>query len=525
MPHLTSLARPGLPQAARPRADLSAPVPWGAAGVAAVLLAAAALAVAIALVADGSSGTGLGATIFQSCYQVLLGLAVALCFARAAASAEERTAWLAIGAGLASWFAGDVAFWFWEGSESFQGFAFLLFYPGAAVGVFLLVRATGWRPTEFTDLAIALAAVATLWAWLMWPHVVHEDQGGRVLELVYPIADLVLAVLGLALLQALGWRPALRWLLITTGFATIAVVDSLYLVGLAHDTWREGTLLDLLWPAGALAVAASAWIPVPPDADRATPTQSFPFALAVIAISFAVFLLVLDHWHKINAPALVLAATTFAIGIVRGVRMHVRQLRAERSLRTEATRVVQALAAAVDSKDRYTRSHSDNVAAGARRIGARLGLSEARLRRLEVAGQLHDVGKIAVPDAILLKSGPLDDEEFEVMKRHAAEGERIVRSIGLNDVAPWIRHHHERWDGRGYPDRLAGTAAPLEARILAAADALDAMTSTRSYHEALSAAGACREIAANAGSQFDPAIAEAVVELIGEGKLPVSQGR
>ena len=525
MRHLTSLARPGLRQAARPHVDLSAPVPWGAAGVGAVLLAAGAVVVAIALVADGSSDTGLGATIFQSCYQVLLGLAVALCFARAAASAQERTAWLAMGAGLASWFAGDVAFWFWEGSEGFQGFAFLLFYPGAALCVFLLVRAAGWRPREFTDLAITLAAVATLWAWLMWPHVAHEDQGGRLLELVYPIADLVLAVLGLALLQALGWRPALRWLLMTAGFAAIAVVDSLYLVGLAHGTWRDGTLLDLLWPLGALAVAACAWISVPPGPDRAAQTQSFSFVLAVVATSFAVVLLVVDHWNPINTPALLLAATTFAIGVVRGLQMHVRQLRAESSLRTEATRVVQALAAAVDSKDRYTRSHSDNVAAGARRIGARLGISDARLRRLEVAGQLHDVGKIAVPDAILLKSGPLDDEEFEVMKRHAAEGERIVRSIGLNDVAPWIRHHHERWDGRGYPDRLAGTAAPLEARILAVADALDAMTSTRSYHQALSAAGACREIAANSGSQFDPEIAEAVVELVGEGQLPVSEGR
>jgi HD-GYP domain-containing protein (c-di-GMP phosphodiesterase class II) len=194
-------------------------------------------------------------------------------------------------------------------------------------------------------------------------------------------------------------------------------------------------------------------------------------------------------------------------------------------LKPEATamRRVHQLAMAVDLKDRYTHHHSERVAVYATATAVRLGLSLELIRRIVIAGKLHDVGKIAVSDDVLLKPGALTEGEFELVKSHSEQGERIVESLGIEGLAAWIRHHHERWDGRGYPDGMAGERIPLPSRILGAADALDAMTTARAYSEALSVDRAIHELRENAGSQFDPEVAACLVELLGNGTLELCE--
>jgi len=183
---------------------------------------------------------------------------------------------------------------------------------------------------------------------------------------------------------------------------------------------------------------------------------------------------------------------------------------------------VRALAAAVDARDPATQDHSRNVALLAVRLGMMAGVDGENLRLLELAAHMHDVGKIGVPDAILSKNGPLDAEEFRRVREHVVLGQRILSSTDLPEILPWVLHHHERWDGSGYPDGLAGDAIPLESRILLLCDAYDAMTSDRPYRSARSAEYALDEIASCAGSQFDPALAAIfpdVVASVGDGSV------
>jgi HD-GYP domain-containing protein (c-di-GMP phosphodiesterase class II) len=171
---------------------------------------------------------------------------------------------------------------------------------------------------------------------------------------------------------------------------------------------------------------------------------------------------------------------------------------------------VEALAATVDAKDAYTRGHAGRVSGYAAAIAAALDLPAADIARIRQAGLLHDVGKIGVPDAILLKPSGLTDEEFACIKEHPAIGERILQGLPfLGAILPAVRHHHERWDGRGYPDGLAGAAIPPDAAILAVADSLDAMTSSRTYRQALPVAEAIRRVREGAGTQYDPRIVAA----------------
>jgi diguanylate cyclase (GGDEF)-like protein len=177
-----------------------------------------------------------------------------------------------------------------------------------------------------------------------------------------------------------------------------------------------------------------------------------------------------------------------------------------------------ALARAVDAKDSYTRSHCQTVSQLCGLIGAELGFDGERLTRLRLAGLLHDVGKIGVPDAILNKPAGLTDDEYEHMKRHSLLGYDIVQAADMELEARWVRHHHERYDGCGYPDGLAGDAIPLEARIILVADAFEAMTSDRPYRKAPGQAFAVEELRRNAGSQFDPAVVAALTRVLERGE-------
>jgi diguanylate cyclase (GGDEF)-like protein len=197
----------------------------------------------------------------------------------------------------------------------------------------------------------------------------------------------------------------------------------------------------------------------------------------------------------------------------------VSELSAEDRIRTIERRTqlgtVRALALAVDSRHGWTRSRSSVVPGLTASLARRLGLSEDRIRLVETAAALRDVGMIAVGDDVLTKAGRLDDAEQEQVRRHPALGEQIVGATMPDIALPWIRHHHERWDGHGYPDRLRAVAIPLEARILAVCDAWGAMTSDRAYAPALSDAEAVAELRKGAGTQFDPSVVDVFLESIG----------
>jgi hypothetical protein len=182
----------------------------------------------------------------------------------------------------------------------------------------------------------------------------------------------------------------------------------------------------------------------------------------------------------------------------------------------------------VEHDDGYTGEHSRDVVALALSVGERLGLGADRMRNLEFAALLHDVGKVAIPKTIINKPGGLDEAEWALVKTHTIEGQRMLDRVGgfMSEVGRIVRWHHERWDGGGYPDRLAGDAIPLEARIITVCDSYNAMTTTRSYRAALPEAQAVAELLACAGTQFDPHVVRALIECSGgqHGDFPDGSG-
>ncbi len=176
--------------------------------------------------------------------------------------------------------------------------------------------------------------------------------------------------------------------------------------------------------------------------------------------------------------------------------------------------VLESLSAAIDAKDRYTCGHSQRVAYLSWKLALAAGMSAEKAERVRVAGLVHDVGKIGVPEAVLCKTGKLTDEEFDAIKKHPEIGHRILKDLPLlEDILPGVLHHHERWDGRGYPHKIAGEAIAPMARMIALADTFDAMSSTRSYRAAMPRAAVLAEIVKCAGAQFDAELARLFVKL------------
>ncbi|NCB91677.1 MAG: HD domain-containing protein [Clostridia bacterium] len=209
----------------------------------------------------------------------------------------------------------------------------------------------------------------------------------------------------------------------------------------------------------------------------------------------------------------------------------IRQMRQIRSYQSELNimyqtlndnymEIITVMRTMVDARDEYTRGHSDRVAALSRKIGEKMGMSQQQLSQIHLAGLFHDIGKIGVPDGILLKPGKLTIDEYEIIKHHPQEGERILSALTLfKEIAPIVRSHHERVDGSGYPDHLKGEAIPLHARIIAVADAFDAMTSNRHYRRSMSIEMALDEIRQKKGTQFDEQAADAFLQIADEEDL------
>ncbi len=181
----------------------------------------------------------------------------------------------------------------------------------------------------------------------------------------------------------------------------------------------------------------------------------------------------------------------------------------------QVRRAIRVLARELRDHHRATAEHSHRLAHLSRRLADTMGLDPLAATEVELVAVLHDVGKLAVPAEILDHDGPLDDLKRHVMRRHTIAGEEILLTVsGLEHLGRVVRATHEHWDGGGYPDGLSGTTIPIEARIVSCADAYDAMTSDRAYRRALDVGEACRRIERDAGRQFDPLVAAALLQLV-----------
>ena len=186
---------------------------------------------------------------------------------------------------------------------------------------------------------------------------------------------------------------------------------------------------------------------------------------------------------------------------------------------TMLEQIVQALANTIDAKDKYTKGHSDRVSKYTVMLAERMGYTEDQLIHIKYAGLLHDIGKIGVPDEIINKPAKLTDEEFAIIRSHPGIGGDILKTItSVGEVYEAARWHHERYDGRGYPDRLKGREIPEVARIIGVADAYDAMTSSRAYRNSFCQTRVREEIEKNLGTQFDPLVASHMLQIIDEDK-------
>jgi HD-GYP domain-containing protein (c-di-GMP phosphodiesterase class II) len=217
-----------------------------------------------------------------------------------------------------------------------------------------------------------------------------------------------------------------------------------------------------------------------------------------------------------DAPAgalLVLALVPLLVGFGREREASIqRSLELGRAYRGTALLLRDLL----EEDDEYTGHHTEDVVELSVKVAVEMGVSEDVRRETEMGALLHDIGKIAVPDEIINKPGPLDDDEWAIMKTHTVEGERMLQRVGglLSSVGVVVRASHERWDGGGYPDGLAGEAIPVAARIVSACDAFNAMTTDRSYRKALPLEVAIAELRANSGSQFAPDVADALIAVV-----------
>ena len=202
-------------------------------------------------------------------------------------------------------------------------------------------------------------------------------------------------------------------------------------------------------------------------------------------------------------------------GLAHQAKLAIANASSFESLERTFLSTVEALANALEARDEYTSSHARWITDTALRVGAELGLDGDALKRLELGALFHDIGKIGIPNSILLKPGPLDDDERTLIEMHPELGEKILAPIDqLGDVCSIVRACHERWDGAGYPDRKAGEEIPLEARIIFACDAYHAMTTDRPYRRRLPAEEALRRLEEAAGTQFDPAVIEICLRVL-----------
>lgn len=220
-------------------------------------------------------------------------------------------------------------------------------------------------------------------------------------------------------------------------------------------------------------------------------------------------------WGSMLSPGVI--AITIAALTISGLSLYVSRVFLPRRMKSAYLKSITVLAAAVETKDSGTVGHAQRVAELTKAVARRLGITGKELERIEYAALLRDIGKADVPHAILNKAGPLTENEWNVVKSHAALGADMVAAVPfLADCAPYVRHHHEYWDGTGYPDGLKGEQIPLGSRILAATSDYDAMISERPYHtQPMTPREAVEEIRAGSGTRYDPVVVEILTDILG----------
>jgi putative nucleotidyltransferase with HDIG domain len=317
-------------------------------------------------------------------------------------------------------------------------------------------------------------------------------------------------------------RPLIRWVVWTSSRSLLGAVAGVAAIAAGGQMDSFGSLI--------LAVAAAASVHSFGDillnaltvaVRRSGSTFETARAIARLTAStvplYTPVLSVLAYAYRELSPWTVLLFFVPAVAAQRLLVMYQEQRELVSDLATANSRLEEnglsfasALVAALDARDRYTAGHSAAVAVYARDIASRLGLSEAEQRLAHLAGMLHDVGKVGLPAGILEKTGPLTLEERRAMEEHSVIGERILSNVDqYSELARIVRHHHERVDGNGYPDRIAGNDIPIISRIIAVADAYNAMTSGRPYRDAMPTRVARLRLAQAVGSQFDTTVVAA----------------
>jgi HD-GYP domain-containing protein (c-di-GMP phosphodiesterase class II) len=189
-------------------------------------------------------------------------------------------------------------------------------------------------------------------------------------------------------------------------------------------------------------------------------------------------------------------------------------------LQTETRKTFEQISRLLDERDHYTAVHSEQVAELATRIAVEMGLTQGEVENVDIAARVHDIGKVAVPDSILLKPGPLSDEEWEIMRRHPVISAELIEDLEIyGDVVDAVRYEHERWDGSGYPDGLRGEEIPLMARIIAAADIHNALSTDRPYRKAFSPEQTIEMLRGMRGKDLDPTVADAMLRVLGASSI------
>ena len=640
-----------------------------------MLVTGVALAAYAAHIFAGVGGARLDGFFNDYVYNGLTVAAAAACLWRAALNGGERLAWFLLGLGMLFSLAGDLYWTFVLADLESPPFPspadalYLGFYPCSYLALGLLARARlhDIPRSSWLDGTIVGLAVASVTAALIFQPIADAGSGSAAAvatNMAYPIGDVALLTLVVAVFGLSRWRPGGAWVLIGAGLALNSVADAIYLVQVANETYVAGTVLDLLWPVAFLTVALAAW-----QGSGTAPRRRGEKRLVLmptLGVAVAIGLMTYDHFDQLTLPALVLTAMTLAAAMVRmaltfaehqelltvsraealtdaltglhnrralmndlehevasaspvdpravllfdlngfkqyndtfghpagdsllgrlgfllgeAMRPYGRAYRlggdefcalvkpgtiglhplvtiAEASLAesgegfevtaasgtclvpAEATTAAEALqisdsrmyahkggrraSVARQTRDVLLRTlrerepdlhdHLHGVAELATEVGQTVGMASEQLDELARAAELHDIGKVAIPDAILNKPGPLTDDEWTFMRRHTIIGERILGAApALRPVARLVRASHESWDGSGYPDSLAGEDIPLGARIVAVCDAYHAMTSDRPYRDAMLPAEAIAELRACAGAQFDPMVVKAFAML------------
>ncbi len=399
----------------------------------------------------------------------------------------------------------------------------------ALVGVgFLLAAAALWalRPPHSFDVAPAMLCLAVMvLATLVrfdtpFGFTVATQLAFVPLLFALPlalVAPAVVVALALARLpQALRGTIRPSRLLLVVGNSWFAIGPVAVLVLAKTEPSQAGPALLLAALVAEFAVdflVSDVRLAIAREADLATQVRD-SWVYAIDAALSGVGLVVAKDLHA--APYAPLALVPL-LGLL-AVFAHERHLRLENLLKlNDAYRgTALVLGEVIAADDGYTGEHCKSVVALTLEVGQQLGVGAKRLRNLEFGALLHDVGKIAIPKDIINKPGPLDPQEWTIIKTHTIEGQRMLDRVGgfMQDVGRIIRSHHERWDGSGYPDGLAGEAIPLESRIIACCDAWNAMCTDRAYRRAIPHEQALSELRSNAGSQFDPRVVEVLLGLV-----------